>query len=352
MAGLSPGIDAGPWAEPRGSASLALGRRERRVQLGSGRTGRRPAILWDTQRSHVATFIPVVATLCLAGALSACAAARSGPPGHSAARSAEALPTPVEPSRIDKNEQTRPAPDSPSEAPSTDAGAANAEGRPRGWSDLSIPGFEPAVLWVPEPGARPRPVLVVAHGAGGDARWHCELYAQRMHTAAYILCPRGVRMVADRRVESGYYFPDHRELEREVMTGLEALWSSFADADRTGIVYAGYSQGATMGALMIVDHAERFQRLALVEGGTGEWDLARAKRFRRGGGQRVLFACGRARCRDAARRSARWLEQAGLAVRVEYAPGAGHTPAGGVGEKVARAFGWLTEGDPRWEDSR
>jgi pimeloyl-ACP methyl ester carboxylesterase len=207
------------------------------------------------------------------------------------------------------------------------------------------------VLWVPGQAAGPRPVLVVAHGAGGDARWHCELYAERIHAAAYILCPRGVRMIADRTVESGYYFPDHHALEREVMAGLEALWSRSADADRTGLVYAGYSQGATMGALMIVEHADLFHRLALVEGGSSEWDLVRARRFRRGGGQRVLFACGLEHCRDAALRSARWLGLADVAVRVQYARGAGHTPAGGVGEKVAEAFGWLIDGDPRWQNS-
>lgn len=207
------------------------------------------------------------------------------------------------------------------------------------------------MLWVPEQAAGPRPVLVVAHGAGGNARWHCELYGERIHAAAYILCPRGVRMVADRSVESGYYFPNHYELEREVMAALEALWSRFSDTDRTGIVYAGYSQGATMGALMIVEHADLFDRIVLVEGGTHEWNLVRAKRYRRGGGRRVLFACGQARCRDAARRSAHWLKQADLAVRVQYARGAGHTPAGGVGEKVAEAFAWLTEEDPRWQST-
>jgi predicted esterase len=158
-------------------------------------------------------------------------------------------------------------------------------------------------------------------------------------------------MVADRSVESGYYFPNHYELEREVMAGLEALWSSFPDAARTSIVYAGYSQGATMGALMIVEHADVFHRLVLIEGGTGEWNLARAQQFRRRGGQRILFACGREHCRDTAHRSAHWLERAGLVVRVLYARGAGHTPAGVVGEKVAEAFGWLTEGDPRWQSS-
>jgi pimeloyl-ACP methyl ester carboxylesterase len=193
-------------------------------------------------------------------------------------------------------------------------------------------------------------MLVVAHGAGGDAGWHCALYQARLPAPAYILCPRGVRMVADRSVDSGYYFPDHHELEREVMAAMDALCSRFPQANRTGVVYAGYSQGATMGALMIVEHADVFTRLVLVEGGTSEWDLLRAKRFRRGGGQRVLFACGQARCRDAARRSAHWLEQAELAVRVEYARGAGHTPFGRVGDQVTEAFGWLTEGDPRWQN--
>jgi predicted esterase len=296
----------------------------------------------------VSRLIPAVAALCVTGALPACAPSAWRAQEHSTPVATGARRAVDHPARVETASARRPP---EPEAPPQDDTPSRAAERSGGWTDLSVPGFEPAVLWVPDPGAGPSPVLVVAHGAGGHARWHCELYAERMHAPAYILCPRGVRMVADRNLESGYYFPNHYELEREVMAGLEALWSKFADAARTSIVYAGYSQGATMGALMIVEHADLFHRLVLVEGGTGEWNLTRAERFRRRGGQRILFACGRQHCLAAARRSAHWLERAGLAVRVVYARGAGHTPAGGVGERVAEAFDWLTEGDSRWQSS-
>jgi pimeloyl-ACP methyl ester carboxylesterase len=280
----------------------------------------------------------------LAALAAACAAAEL----HSVNRSAKKAPARPEaslPGHVAHAEQ------GPLTQPSSPAaGAPETDERPSRSVELNVPGFEPAVLWAPSKleGAV-RPVLVVAHGAGGDARWHCELYRSRLRAAAYVLCPRGVRMIANRNVESGYYFPDHHELEREVTAALEALWSGFPDAARTGVVYAGYSQGATMGALMIVDHADVFTRLVLVEGGTSEWSLSRAREFRRRGGERVLFACGQAHCRDGARGSSHWLGQADVAVRVEYAPGAGHRPDGRVGDRVAEAFEWVTEGDPRWQ---
>lgn len=189
---------------------------------------------------------------------------------------------------------------------------------------------------------------MVAHGAGGDARWHCELWRQLTGGEAYVLCPRGVRMVADRRVPSGYYFPDHHHLEREVVATMQALRSAAPEAADGGLVYVGYSQGATMGALMVGEHAGTFSRLVLIEGGSYEWSIPHARRFGRGGGERVLFVCGRRSCDAGARQSAAWLEQAGVKARAEYAPGAGHTPVGRVLERVTAALPWLLDGDPRW----
>jgi predicted esterase len=213
---------------------------------------------------------------------------------------------------------------------------------------LAVPGFEPAVLALPEVAVGAQPVLVAAHGAGGEAHWHCELWRKLTGNRGYILCPQGVRIYADRSLPSGYYFPDHHHLEREVMAAVKALWAHCPRAARSGLVYAGYSQGATMGALMLVDHADVFSRLVLIEGGTSEWNIPRAAKFRRGGGQRVLFACGVAHCERGARRSARWLEQADVATRVEYARGAGHTPGGVVAVRLAESFAWLVQGDERW----
>ncbi len=63
------------------------------------------------------------------------------------------------------------------------------------------------------------------------------------------------------------------------------------------MLYAGFSQGATMGALMLVDHAQEVKRLVLVEGGFADWNVARARAFRERGGERVLFVSRQERMR-------------------------------------------------------
>jgi predicted esterase len=233
----------------------------------------------------------------------------------------------------------------------SDASPPVATSPPSSFVDLPVSGFEPAVLSIPDSGMRNRPVVAVAHGAGGDARWHCELWRNLTNNRAYVLCPRGIRMVADRRVPSGYYFPDHHHLEREVVASMLALWKAAPDAGKEDLVYVGYSQGATMGALMVDKHADIFGRLVLIEGGSHEWSIPHATRFRNQGGERVLFVCGRRSCDAGARQSAQWLRQAGVQARTEYAPGAGHTPLGAVLERVTAALPWLLEGDERWDAS-
>lgn len=215
---------------------------------------------------------------------------------------------------------------------------------------LSLDGFEAATLATPQPGLPgPRPVVIVAHGAGGTPEWHCAAWRALTSATAFVACPRG-RSMARPGEAPAYYFPDHFWLEREVMALAAALERELgARADTRRMLYAGYSQGATMGALMIIAHAARFPRLVLVEGGFSQWNVAIGKRFRAGGGERVLFACGTAHCAARARRSAEWLERASVVTRVEYAEGAGHVFGGEVAERVARSLAFLSEGDARFD---
>ena len=92
-------------------------------------------------------------------------------------------------------------------------------------------------------------------------------------------------------------------------------------------------------------------RAALVEGGHGffqEWNIPVAQRFHARGGERVLLACGRARCAELARVSAFYLRRGGLDAEVIHAEGAGHSYGGRMKAAVKAAFSWVIEGDPRW----
>jgi pimeloyl-ACP methyl ester carboxylesterase len=149
--------------------------------------------------------------------------------------------------------------------------------------------------------------------------------------------------------DPGYFYRDHHALEREVLAALEALRQTFGDRVAPGpVVYAGYSQGGVMGALMVVNHPETFQRVILVEGGEREWDVPTAMKFREGGGKRVLLVCGRHVCSEAARKSVWWLRRGQVDVRHESVSGGGHTYGGAVGQRLADTFGWVVRDDPRW----
>lgn len=211
---------------------------------------------------------------------------------------------------------------------------------------LDVPEFLPAVVYAPSPrGAYP--LIVAAHGAGGTPEWECDYWRRLSHGRAFLLCLRGLRTHNDR--PSGYYYPTHLVLEKELRAALEAFRERFPEAPSQAGLYAGFSQGAIMGAAMIADHGDEFPYLALLEGGFDYWSLAKAQRFARAGGKRVLFICGTQWCADKAETPAAWLRQSNVGVRVEHAPGAGHTPSGGVMERTKAALPWLTEGDPVWQ---
>jgi predicted esterase len=154
-----------------------------------------------------------------------------------------------------------------------------------------------------------------------------------------VLCPRGRRISLRAGAEGMYYYPDHFALEREVVAMVAAARREFGRRiSRSGGIYTGFSQGATMGALMIVDHAAEFPFLLLIEGATAEFSPQRARRFASGGGKSVAFVCGGQHCATGAERMVQLLRRAGLEARAEYVPRGGHTDDGAVGERASAVF--------------
>jgi pimeloyl-ACP methyl ester carboxylesterase len=205
---------------------------------------------------------------------------------------------------------------------------------------LVVPGFGDAVVIAPFELGEGKPLLVAAHGAGDAPDWQCGHWASITAGRFVVLCPRGLPLGRD---SGGYYFPDHFALEREVLAAVDALKRALGPRllDEGG-VYTGYSQGATMGALMVVNHGRRFPHLMLIEGGSGDWSSSRARRFRDTGGKSVAIVCGTGPCARRAKASAAVLQKVGLRARAAHADGAGHTYDGAVGEQ-SRALldGWL-----------
>lgn len=206
---------------------------------------------------------------------------------------------------------------------------------------LDVPGYDPAVLSFPSGEAPPDLLAVVAHGAGDSPEEQCRAWRETLGDRGVILCVAGPRVAVH---SEGRYFPDHFALERIVLASLEAFGRSFPDIAKGPVLYAGYSQGATMGALMIVSHGSAFPRLALVEGGFDGWTLARSQRFESSGGKRVLFVCGTRHCKGRAESSAQTLRHAGVDTRVVSDLSAGHTYGGAVATALENSLDWLLRG--------
>jgi hypothetical protein len=78
------------------------------------------------------------------------------------------------------------------------------------------------------------------------------------------------------------------------------------------------------------------------------WNVPRARAFAQNGGKRVLIACGSKECAKVGEASVRWLTKANVQARLEYAPGEGHTPMGGVLSRIHAALPWLLADAPAW----
>jgi predicted esterase len=289
----------------------------------------------DHRTKRLKRILPACAVSMLGLAtLAACASTASK--GSDIGRSGDPdAPSEVE-ARRDANEP------SPEASPSAPAGeksvAAKAEATPRGPLELEVPEFGPAVVVPPNANARPAPILVAAHGAGDSPEWQCEHWGPIVRGRYFVLCPRGASLGG-----GGYYYANHFALERELLAALDAVERSYGSWVRPdGGVYTGYSQGATMGALMVIEHGAKFPYLVLVEGGTAEWSASRAKRYAKSGGKSVALVCGGSGCMKRAQASAKILERAGLRARVEHAEGGGHTYVGVVGERATDLLeNWL-----------
>jgi predicted esterase len=219
---------------------------------------------------------------------------------------------------------------------------------------LPVAGHEPAVVSVPPRGLGRRPLLVAAHGAWDRPEPHCELWRRVVGERAFILCPRGKR--TDRRVphdRAAYFYPDHFALAREVLAAIAALSARYPDElDANRAVWAGFSQGAIHGALVVTLYPQLFPRAALIEVGNpffNEWSPFAARKYARGGAQRVLFGCGSPYCVRSASRCAGFLERSGVSAKVVHAAGAGHSYGPAMEAELHKSFMWLVADDPRWQ---
>ncbi len=187
-----------------------------------------------------------------------------------------------------------------------------------------------------------RPLLVAAHGAGGAPEWECDYWQRLTSGRVFVLCLRGTAMGG-----GSFYYRHHHALREELAAAQSAARAAFPRIASQGGLYAGFSQGASMGSLVVAHEGEQLSYAVLLEG-FEQWNVALSRAFAQGGGKGVLWVCGTTTCANKAERSARAATQAGLRARAEHAVGAGHTPLGGVRDALVRELPWLLGEDPAW----
>jgi predicted esterase len=184
--------------------------------------------------------------------------------------------------------------------------------------------------------------VVAAHGAGGAPEWDCEYWNRLVGDRAFVLCPRGTAMG-----QGSFYYKQHYALGAEVAAAAAAARRRFPRILPASGVYAGFSQGASMGALMVSSYADQFPYVVLIEGFT-QWNVPLGRAFAKRGGQALLFVCGTRECATKAEASTQALQRAAVRARTEHAVGAGHTASGAVRDRVVQQLPWLLADDPAW----
>lgn len=223
------------------------------------------------------------------------------------------------------------------------AGAFDESARGPRTIQLDVPGFLPAVLVAPD-GEGLRPLVVAAHGAGGSPDWECEYWRRLTRERAFVLCLRGTAMGGD-----SFYFKNHHALRDELAAATRQARARAPRIAPSSGIYAGFSQGASMGTLVVAGQAEQLPYVVLIEG-FAQWDVSLGRSFARKGGKSVLFACGTTACATKAEKSLKALEQASVRARAKHAVGAGHTPVGPVQGSVEQNLAWLVAGDGLWQE--
>ncbi len=210
--------------------------------------------------------------------------------------------------------------------------------------DLAVPGYEPASVALPLGAREPRPVIIALHGIADRAEWQCGTWTGISKARAFVLCPRGIR-----RKDGNETFGNVARTESELRAALAALKKRFGAHVAAGpVVLAGYSLGASHAVHVLKQEPAFFSRVVLIEGGHSEITPTIAGVFAKGGGKRVLFACGQSACERAAERSALFVRRAGADAELVMVPGVGHALESRMAKAIGEKFGWLVAGDARF----
>lgn len=226
---------------------------------------------------------------------------------------------------------------------------------PSALTPLAVIGFDDAIAALPLGSTDSRPIVIVLGDRGADARTTCERW-RAFAGYGFILCPSGKQDGEPHPSEMDANGDPSTGRARELRAALGALRKRFGEHVSPGpVVLAGVGRGARVAIQLARQEPSYFARLVLVGDGARDWSSGVATIYARGGGQRVLFACGDSNCAHDADGATVLSERAGLSSRRTgdafdagadaAAPGA---PAPVIERAVGSGFPWLVEADASW----
>ena len=222
---------------------------------------------------------------------------------------------------------------------------------PQPLAALEVSGFSEAFISIPQGATSPKPVLIAAHGLWDFPEGLCDNWRWIVHDRGWVICPRGS---PNPPPDKTFRYASGPALAKEIEADVQALAARYPGyVDDGPLVYTGFSLGAILGVWIVAHDPSRFPRAVLIEGGEDRVTAESARAIAKGGGQRVLFACGLKFRVQRATTAANLLERAGVPSRVVLGklPDAGqfiHWYNGPVAEEIQAQLDWLFEGDARW----
>jgi predicted esterase len=246
---------------------------------------------------------------------------------------------------------------------------------------LPVTGFGNAVIVSPVGATRAMPLVVAVLGIGDTPESQCAVWREVIAQRAFVLCPRftphyvPVQQEGDNAgqgilgllglqgpnapsadpnsgavVQSGFRPTEVPDVEREIDAAVAATRKVFTKYIAAGpALYIGFSRGAFLGASLVAKTPAKYPRAILIEGGQSAWSDATATAYARGGGKRVLFACGQPSCLTESGEAAQLLARDHVTTRIVNGEGEGHGYKGPVKDQIRAAFSWVIDGDAGWK---
>jgi predicted esterase len=179
----------------------------------------------------------------------------------------------------------------------------------------------PVVVAPPLGAMEPRLLVVGVHGAGDRPEWACGGWRLAAEARAFVACPQGSPMPGQ---SFGWASPV--ALASRVEDAVKLTRERYGAHVAAGpMIYAGFSQGATLAEPFLRKNAARFPIVILAEGG---YQTSRnpgfARAFREAGGRRIALVCGSPACFRSAIGARKVLEGAGIEALVVGDELAGH----------------------------